>query len=79
MGTSRQGAGASGTIQALRLARLMVSGRYRIPWTYAGSVAHSMIRNGLIDDGGYLTTKGLRERAARRHRPSEGEGTTNAN
>ena len=77
--TSRQGAGASGEIEALRLARLMVSGRYRIPWTYAGSVAHSMIRNGLIDEGGYLTTKGLRERAALQSRPSKGKGTANAN
>jgi hypothetical protein len=41
--------------EALSRARLMVSGRYRIPWTYAGPIAYSLKRKGMIDEGGYLT------------------------
>lgn len=48
---------------ALSRARLMVSGRYRIPWTYAGETAGALQRRGLIDAGGYLTALGLRSRS----------------
>jgi hypothetical protein len=50
-------------LDALSRARLMVSGRYRISWTYAGDTAGSLIRKGLIDEGGYLTTAAIRSRS----------------
>ncbi len=50
----------------------MVSKRWRVPWTYGGPVAQSLIAAGLIDVGGYLTPLGLLVRAALSPRGTDG-------
>jgi hypothetical protein len=51
-------------LEAINRARLMVSGRYRIPWGIGGEMMKALIDKGMIDQGGYLTETALRVRAS---------------
>lgn len=49
--------------EALLSARLMVSGKYRLPWRYAGAAMRNLEHKGLAN-GSYLTERGEQARAA---------------